>query len=74
MISNIKCLGGFKDVLLSSLYIKLVDYIKCGGGEGISVLGMLVHILLYIDDIILVSKSHVRLLHYLDFIDVFPIH
>ena len=36
MISNIKCLGGFKDVLLSSLYIKLVDYIKCGGGEGIN--------------------------------------
>ena len=51
---------------LFKLYIdKVLDYITCGGSEGIDILGKATHLRLYPDDITLVSKSHASLQHHL---------
>ena len=46
------------------LYInEVANYITRRGGEGIGILGTPIHILLYIDDMLLVSMSYATLHH-----------
>ena len=53
---------------LFEMYInQVVDYITCGGHEGITIAGSWIHVLLYTDDIILFSIPHAFLNAYIVF-------
>ena len=49
----------------------MADYIICRGDKRIDILGIPIHILLHVDDIILVSEPHASLQHNLNVPDVF---
>ena len=49
----------------------VANYIICRGDKGIDILGLTIHILLYVDDIILISEPHANLQHHLNVPDGF---
>lgn len=84
---RVRCPGGLSDHLVSSIGVKQgcplsptlfglyiderVDFIQRKGGDGVEIGGTMVHILLYADDIVLVSKSAKRLQQHLRALDDF---
>ncbi|MCO5577073.1 hypothetical protein L7F22_030895 [Adiantum nelumboides] len=82
-----KCPGGLSDPLVSTIGVKqgcplsptlfglyideIVDFIQRSGGDGVELGGTTVHILLYADDIVLVSESAEGLQQHLRGLDDF---
>ncbi|MCO5598486.1 hypothetical protein L7F22_052583 [Adiantum nelumboides] len=84
---RVRCPGGLLDTLVSTIGVKqgcplsptvfglyideIVDFILHQGGEGVDIAGTTVHILLYADDIVLVSEMAVGLQLHLQALDDF---
>ncbi|MCO5582230.1 hypothetical protein L7F22_036122 [Adiantum nelumboides] len=84
---RVRCPGGLSDTLVSTIGVKqgcplsptlfglyideIVDFILHRGGEGVDISGTTVHILLYADDIVLVSETAVGLQLHLQALDDF---
>ncbi|MCO5582134.1 hypothetical protein L7F22_036024 [Adiantum nelumboides] len=84
---RVRCPGGLSDTLVSTIGVKqgcplsptlfglyideIVDFILHRGGEGVDIAGTTVHILLYADDIVLVSETAVGLQLHLQALDDF---
>ena len=77
VVARVQCPGGLSEAIASTVGVKqgcplsptlfglyideVADYIVHGGGGGVDLAGTSVHIMLYADDIILISESQVGL-------------
>ena len=87
VVARVRCPGGLSDAIASTVGVKqgcplsptlfglyideVADYIVHGGGGGVDQAGTSVHIMLYADDIILISESQVGLQQHLHALDDF---
>ena len=87
VLGRVRCPGGFSDTIASTIGVKqgcplsptlfglyideVADYVTQGGGAGVDLSGTQVHIMLYADDIVLISESQEGLQQHLLSLDAF---